>query len=321
MAGGIDWFRWHHGSVSDQKFGLVAHKAGASVAEVIAVWACLLEAASSSDDRGLIGSVDFEALDFALGMKDGLSVAIFTALKARNLIDEHGQITRWNDRQVKRERVDDGSTGRSKALRDKQRQQSTNETISNHATPCNATQHQKTPRGEKRREEKTGIQTVVAKDLNQSAQKARADFEKQEPGPDSGSGLTAEAAVQAMAGKGLADASQGNPTLLALLRSGITLPELEDAAQAAVRGRKSFAWALARAGGQRRDAAGLAELPPVLVDQPDPDSRSVVESDGERLGVGRWVSLDASGATVTWAAYKARVVQARASEHHTGAVA
>ena len=26
MAGGIDWFRWHHGSVTDPKFQLVARK-------------------------------------------------------------------------------------------------------------------------------------------------------------------------------------------------------------------------------------------------------------------------------------------------------
>jgi hypothetical protein len=48
---GMDWFRWHHGSVNDPKFQLVAKRAGASVAEVVAVWACLLEAASSADER------------------------------------------------------------------------------------------------------------------------------------------------------------------------------------------------------------------------------------------------------------------------------
>lgn len=41
MAGGIDWFRWHHGSVTDPKFKLIAKKkAGARVGDVIAVFSC-----------------------------------------------------------------------------------------------------------------------------------------------------------------------------------------------------------------------------------------------------------------------------------------
>lgn len=48
MAGGIDWFRWHHGSVTDPKFQLVARKAGVSLTDVIAVWAFVLEKASQN---------------------------------------------------------------------------------------------------------------------------------------------------------------------------------------------------------------------------------------------------------------------------------
>ena len=45
----MHWFRWHHGLVTDPKLGLIARKADTSMAEVIAVWACLLEAASASE--------------------------------------------------------------------------------------------------------------------------------------------------------------------------------------------------------------------------------------------------------------------------------
>ncbi len=48
MAGGIDWFRWHHGSVTDPKFQLIAKKAGGRVGDVIAVWAALLENGSAN---------------------------------------------------------------------------------------------------------------------------------------------------------------------------------------------------------------------------------------------------------------------------------
>ena len=52
----MHWFRWHHGTVTDPKFGLIAKKAGASVAQVIAIWAYLLEAASAAEERGHPGT-------------------------------------------------------------------------------------------------------------------------------------------------------------------------------------------------------------------------------------------------------------------------
>ena len=153
MAGGIDWFRWHHGSVSDQKFILVAKRAGASVAEVIAVWACLLEAASASDDRGNFGAVDYESLDCALGMRDGLAQAIHEAMASRGVVTPGGQISAWEKRQPKREREGDNSTERVRAFRQSQRQE----------TPGNATQHQETPRGEESREELKEPKTKTAR--------------------------------------------------------------------------------------------------------------------------------------------------------------
>lgn len=145
MAGGIDWFRWHHGSVTDQKFPLIARKAGASVAEVIAVWACLLESASMNGElRGQIGGQpDFEAMDCALGIEEGRSMAICTAMVERGIVDDSGHISAWAKRQPKREREDDNSTARVKAFREKQR----------HETPGNATEGTETPRGEESREE------------------------------------------------------------------------------------------------------------------------------------------------------------------------
>lgn len=129
--------------MNDQKFLLIARKSGASVAEVIAVWACLLEAASMSDVRGSFGAVDFEALDCALGMEDGKSASIHERMLERFMVSEDGRIQSWAKRQPKREREDDHSTGRVQAFRDKQR----------HETPSNASVGEETPRGEERREE------------------------------------------------------------------------------------------------------------------------------------------------------------------------
>ena len=168
MAGGIDWFRWHHGSVTDQKFPLVARRAGASVAEVIAVWACLLERASMNEqERGFLGDgIDFEAMDCALGMDDGKAESIFDSLRQRSLIDVDNKVTAWAKRQPKREREDTTAADRKRNQRSRESEAieshvTPSEASENHVTPCHATSHQKTPREEKSREElKTYAQPV-----------------------------------------------------------------------------------------------------------------------------------------------------------------
>ena len=159
MAGGIDWFRWHHGSVTDPKFQLVARKSKQALASVIAVWAFVLEQASASEDRGSFGTIDCEAIDCLLGLEDGATDAILAAMGERGLVDD-GAVSAWEKRQPKRERTDNTSTERSRAHRDRQRQEQQEGEKQRHATPeiddatpCNAMQHQKKPRGEESREE------------------------------------------------------------------------------------------------------------------------------------------------------------------------
>lgn len=149
MAGGIDWFRWHHGSVTDPKFQLVAKKAGARLGDVITVWAFVLEAASSDAERGTIGPLDFETLDFLLGADEGTAVRILDAMTARGLI-EGSRIAQWDKRQPKREREDLGAADRQRAKRERDAAQ-----VTNHAsvTPCHTTSRQEKPRGEESREE------------------------------------------------------------------------------------------------------------------------------------------------------------------------
>ncbi|AWG45802.1 MULTISPECIES: hypothetical protein [unclassified Massilia] len=169
MANGIDWFRWHHGSVNDPKFGLVAKKAGARVGDVITVWALVLELASANVERGQCGDIDCEATDFLLGADDGTTDRILEAMRARGLISE-GRVTRWEDRQPKRERVDNTATERKRAQRQRDSAKD-GETIT--VTPSHAASHQVTPREEKSREEKKEpkVKTTVA-----SAPVGSADF-------------------------------------------------------------------------------------------------------------------------------------------------
>lgn len=156
MAGGIDWFRWHHGSVTDPKFQLVAKKAGVRLGDVIAVWAFVLEKASADADRGIIGPIDFETLDFLLSAEEGTSARILDAMTARGLI-VGSRIARWEERQAKREREDDGAAERKRRQREREdaiRQGQPSSATDGHVTPCHATSRQEKPREEESREEK-----------------------------------------------------------------------------------------------------------------------------------------------------------------------
>lgn len=140
----MDWFRWHHGSVTDPKFQLVARKAGASLPDVLAVWAFILEKASAAADRGCFGVIDAEALDclFNFPGTETRSADILRVLDERGLTLD-GRVVRWEERQPKRERTDDLSTQRVQAHRERQRQ----------AEAGNATERHETPREEEKREE------------------------------------------------------------------------------------------------------------------------------------------------------------------------
>lgn len=153
MAGGIDWFRWHHGSVTDPKFQLVARKSGASLPDVLAVWAYLLEQASASEQRGHIGEIDAEALDCLFGFPstETRTANILAAFQERGLLDGL-TVASWEKRQPKRERDTDSSAERTRAYRE--RQQATKPANQNRVTPCDASDDQKNARGEESRGEK-----------------------------------------------------------------------------------------------------------------------------------------------------------------------
>lgn len=145
MAAGIDWFRWHHGTVTDPKFQLVARRSGASLPDVLAIWAALLEAASQSTPRGSIGSFDPEAYDVLFNFPEPRSAAVLEALTERGLL-KNGVLTAWEKRQPKREREADDSTERVRKHRAGKKGLSD-------VTPRNTSETKETPREEKSREE------------------------------------------------------------------------------------------------------------------------------------------------------------------------
>lgn len=265
MAGGIDWLRWHHGTVTDQKFPLIAKRSGASVAEVIAVWACLLEAASMNEnERGQLGSEpDFESMDCALGMDEGKAKAIYGAMTGKGLIDSDRQITAWTRRQPKREREDTTAADRKRAERERKASAGAAEggapsgATDSRVTQRHATSHQKTPRGEESRGEKN-------KELPEQA-------------AESVPTVTPAAEIcRALRVAGVAAVQSQHPMLLALVDAGATLTEFVDAVPSAVGKRDAFAYLLSVVKGRRDDAArdatalargNLAQGPPHHADR------------------------------------------------------
>lgn len=164
MAGGIDWFRWHHGTTGDRKFALIAKRAGARLGDTIAMWAMLLEQASAAEDRGQPGHIDFEAIDLELDLPDGQARSIYDAMVGRGVIDETTKrVKKWEERQVKRERDKDNSTERTRRFKDRERQKRDEE------RQKEGREHQKNAREEESREEgnseaKASAESSSAKD-------------------------------------------------------------------------------------------------------------------------------------------------------------
>jgi hypothetical protein len=165
MAGGIDWFRWHHGSVTDPKFQLVARKAGASLPDVLAVWAYVLEQASAAEERGHYGEIDAEAVDCMFGFPstETRTADILKAMEARGLL-AGGVVGSWEKRQPKRE--DDTAAERKRRQREREHElamQSAGVTsdVSRNVTQSHADVTHGHDRGEERREEINTASTVV----------------------------------------------------------------------------------------------------------------------------------------------------------------
>lgn len=156
----MDWLRWWHGTVTDPKFQWVARKSGQPVGSVIAVWAALLECASTATQgnadatRGNVASFDCNDYDVALGFEDGTVKSIYSAMEKKGLIAD-GVIAKWNERQPKREDSGNPNTG---ALSSTERSRLRREKLKRDATQCNDMQRNATlgnDRGEERREELT----------------------------------------------------------------------------------------------------------------------------------------------------------------------
>jgi|GEM_PF-2155985 len=145
------WFRWHHGTVNDPKWRIVATRARhamsrhVTVAEVLAVWSCMVECASQANPRGQLQGWCDEDIGVLLELDEAHVAGIRVAMQGKTLDDN--RLTAWEKRQPKREREDPKSTDRKRAQRERDMAAAEQERRDNQMS------HHVTPRGEERREE------------------------------------------------------------------------------------------------------------------------------------------------------------------------
>ncbi len=114
----FDWCRLWHDLPTDPKWRTVARKAGARVADVVAVYIAMLVNASQSPERGTLHNWDNEDIGGALDLEPDAVANIKSAMQGKVL--DGDVLTGWEGRQPKRE---DGSAERGKAWRERNRTQ------------------------------------------------------------------------------------------------------------------------------------------------------------------------------------------------------
>lgn len=154
----LPWFRWHVGTVTDIKWHVIATRAETSIANVLAVWTCLLEDAAQAEQRGTVESWCAEDIAAYLGLDQPVVNRIWGAMQGKVLDGQ--QLTGWNKRQPLRER-EDYSTERVRRHR-----VSKDEVVvtppETPVTPRNTQERQETPRVEESRVEEITTTTSRA---------------------------------------------------------------------------------------------------------------------------------------------------------------
>ena len=151
----MEWWRSWHGAPTDNKWLVIARKAGVVPGIVSAIAWALLDYASQNSNRGSIAGFDVETYAEFSGFTEADIEAVIAALRAKQVIDADDRLTAWDKRQPKRE---DDSTQRVREHRARQKALVTDVTEPpvTDVTQCNAVKQEVTldTDTDKKREEK-----------------------------------------------------------------------------------------------------------------------------------------------------------------------
>lgn len=116
----MDWFRSWHGAPTDNKWRVIAKKAGVLPGVVSAIVWALFDHASQQEDRGSIAGFDYETYSEFSGFDVTQCHAVSQALCDKGLIHNQKFIS-WEKRQIKKEDKTASERKRNQRLRDKSR--------------------------------------------------------------------------------------------------------------------------------------------------------------------------------------------------------
>jgi hypothetical protein len=114
----MDWFRSWHGAPTDNKWLLIARKAGVVPGIVSAIAWALLDHASQAEDRGSVCDFDIETYSVFSGFSEDDIAKVMTEMVQKGVI-VNGRLIAWERRQPKRE--DSTANERQRRRRDKSR--------------------------------------------------------------------------------------------------------------------------------------------------------------------------------------------------------
>lgn len=136
----MDWFRSWHGAPTDNKWLVIAKRAGTQPGIVSAIVWALLDHASQAEVRGHIGdSFDIETYSVFSGFPEETVIAVLNALQDKGILDGNGDFSAWARRQPKRE--DETATERKRRERDRKKGNGPNPDVTHgHAMSRNVTQ-------------------------------------------------------------------------------------------------------------------------------------------------------------------------------------
>lgn len=94
----MNWLCWHVGTVTDPKFAVIARRCNTTPANVIAIWAFLLERGAHGRVRGEFGKIDPEDCASCLGIEEETIGRVLTTLDIKALTS-CGKVVNWDKRQ------------------------------------------------------------------------------------------------------------------------------------------------------------------------------------------------------------------------------
>ena len=163
----MGWFKWHDGTTTDPKLGLVAMLAGEPKHLVIAVWAAILESAHQTASDGDF-TIDAEQIAYMLDSNVTSVTSVTEAMETRGLLDG-GVVANWGKRQNR------DSTNAERQARHREKQAA--------AKACEAL-------GETKATDEKPLQTpVTARNALRNTEETRLERKKEPPKAPQGAAL------------------------------------------------------------------------------------------------------------------------------------